>query len=474
MSNKYRLLSATLSTSFVVFVSACTTVGPNYVSPEVEQTELPLQLPSFSSEAGLIAREPTERWWQTLQDPVLPALVAEALVANHDLAIASANLKAARALLREERTTRWPDIQANSSVERSRNSGQLSGLDERLPINTNTSIDLGLAWEIDVVGRIDRLVESATANLQSLEAIYDDTMRIVAADVALAYIDLREAQLRLDVASRNLENQIETVRIAQALVDVGSSSRIDVVRAMAQRATTEAALPSLVAARVAALNRLSTLMGKLPGSLSAVLLDTGALPVLPDFIAIDTPATLLRRRPDIRAAERALAASTARIGVQQADLFPRVTFGASVGIAANQPGDLDSSAASLFGLGPSLTWNLFDRNGIHARIQQAKAATDAQLAVYQRTVLSALEETDTALSAFVQERVRLKRLQIAVAHSQEARKLAQTQYNAGTEAFISVLDAERVLLSAEDAEVRSMALRNRSLIAVYRAVAGGW
>ena len=458
--------------AFLSLVAGCMTVGPDYTAPS--EKDVPSRFVSASPE-GIAEGEPPETWWDTIGDTRLSALITEAFGANYDLMVLSASVRSARALAAETESLRSPDALLTASQERARSSSAAQAEPgRRAPVLSPASIALGVSWEIDLFGLIERQIEAGIAGAEQAEALRDDARRILAADVALAYTDLREAQSRLAVAEQNATNQAETLRITTVLVDTGRASPLDLELSRAQLASTRATIPALRAAERAALNRLTTLLAKPPGALDGELAERAALPGFPEFVPAGSPGALLRRRPDIRAAERRLAASTARIGISTSELFPSVSFGAGISLSATDPSDLTRVGAPGFQIGPSLSWNIFDRRAIYARITQADAAAEGDLALYRQTVLLALEEADTAISAFTEEKARREELGTAARASRQAAGLARVRFEAGREGFLSVLQSERSLLDAEDALIVSEAAALRSLIGIYRATAGGW
>lgn len=254
----------------------------------------------------------------------------------------------------------------------------------------------------------------------------------------------------------------------------GAATELDVARARAQLRSTEAQLPAVTAAQTVAINRIATLTGRGPGELGADLARHAPLPSLPAFLPAGDATDLIRRRPDIRAAERALASATARIGVATADLFPTVSLNGALGVQADSIADLGSGGADFFSFGPALSWNLFNRAAIHARVRQAEAGAEARLASYQGVVLTALEEVDSALAQHLRERQRHASLEASLADSRRAAELARVRFSEGVESFLSVLDAERTLLSAEEQLTASDTALARSLVDLYRALGGGW
>jgi multidrug efflux system outer membrane protein len=295
---------------------------------------------------------------------------------------------------------------------------------------------------------------------------------LVAAEVVRNYLELRGAQKRLDVARQNLGLQSETYELTQVRLELGRGTQLDVASAAASLAATAAEIPLLVAAEAAAANRLAVLLGLRPGALAAELAPRNIAPHL-TTLAVGSPEDLLKRRPDIRAAERELAAATARIGVAKADLFPRLTLSGFIGFIAGDANDLGDSQSRAWIATPALSWAGFG-SGTRARVTVAEARTDAALAAYEGTVLRALEETENAFVIYGQQRERLSSVMQQAAASREAAELARVQYREGALDFLRLLDAERTLLQAEDALARVEIDLNTAVVLIYKALGGGW
>lgn len=464
--------------AMAALLTACAAVGPDYAGPPATPARDMTGFPSAGPGAErVVVSEPPAAWWRELRDPTLDALIDAALSANYDLRVAVANVEAARAALDEVRTRRRPRIDATANVQEGRNAAALvpqRDSENAQPTLLSGSFGLDLNWEIDLFGRVRRSVEAATAEIGSQEAVRNGVVTAVLGRVAGAYVDLRGAQTRLAVAERNVSVQQQTLDLVSLLNTEGAATELDVARARTQLLTSQATIPNLQAQATGALNRLSTLTARAPGAWQASLAPPAPLPTLPAFVALGRPEDLLRRRPDILAAERALAAAAARIGIATADLFPTVTFGARVGVGAMPLSGLTSAGAPFFGIGPAVSWNLFDREGIYARIRQQDSATAASMARYESAVTTALEEVDSALNAWLNERDRRARLVAAHDASFKAHRLAQLRYREGVEDFLTVLDAERSLLSVEDQLALSDINLTRQLITIYLALGGGW
>jgi NodT family efflux transporter outer membrane factor (OMF) lipoprotein len=464
---RLRGLSASLAAG--VFLAACQTTGPDYAAPAS-----PVTLDRFPSGSASAGEAASDAWWTESTDAELRQLIIEGLSANLDLEEAAARVLASRALLRETGTLRGPSATTEATASANRQSVAATGspgfaAEDRL----SPSASLATAWELDLFGRIARQIESSAAEAAALEASRQDLARLIAADIALAYLDLREAQSRTTVAERNLASQRSTLELTGILAENGKASQLDLARSQAQVATTEARIPQLRAQAVSARNRLTSLLALEPGALDHRLAEPASLPELPDVVLTGSPSSVISRRPDVRAAERTLAASAARIGIATADLYPTISLTGSAGFSSADAADFTSGDAFSFNFGPRLTWNLFDRGAIYARIEQADANAAASLARFRQTVLTALEEVDSALSAYNEEGERTERLAQARGASALAQELARARYEAGREPFLTVLDAERVLLAADDEFTVSAAARLRAQIQLYRAIALG-
>ena len=310
--------------------------------------------------------------------------------------------------------------------------------------------------------------------MQAVEARRRDVQVSLISEVARTYLELRGAQNQLAVAQRNADNQQETLKITQARLEGGLGTELDTARARAQLNTTLATIPPLETAMARSIHRLGVLSGQQPTALAADLKQPAPLPPLPPLVAISNPETLLRRRPDVRAAERQLAAATARIGVSVADLYPRVTFNGRVGLEASTFSGLGGAGSETWSFGPHITWAALDLGHVRARIQAADARTEASLATYEKIVLTSLEETENALVEFGREQTRRDFLDESVQASQTAATLAHQRFENGATDFLTVLDAERVLLEAQNQLAQSQTRTATALIAVYKALGGGW
>jgi outer membrane protein, multidrug efflux system len=451
-------------------LSGCA-VGPSYHEPK---QSVPDQF-SNASQPGIGAGEVSAQFWTLLNDPVLDRLVSDALAANKDLAQAAGNLQASRAAARLTGFDAYPTVTAGGVYQRTRESfHQIPGAtrDQR----TIDTYDVGFdaTWELDFFGRVRREKEASRAEAGAAEATLRDAIVSVSAEVARNYCVLRGLQDQLAVAERNEVNQRQTLQLTQTRLDAGRGTQLDVARAAAQLATTESTIPPLRISIATTIHRLSVLTGRQPEVLMPELAAARPMPTLPGLNVIDGPEALLRRRPDVRIAERNLAAATARIGVSVADLFPRITLIGSAGYNAGTWKDVGSANSQTYSFGPSITWAAFDLGRVRARIHIAEASTDIALAAYEAAVLNALEDTENSLVSFGESQRREETLARAATQSTTAARLARQRFEGGLSDFLSVLQAERDALAAEDNLAQGRTQTATSLIAVYKALGGGW
>ena len=456
-----------------LFLAACAS-GPDYKGAYLDD----LTPNGFEDTGGALA--PAD-WWRTLGDPALDRLIADALVANRDLKAAEANVRAARAELGLSRFDLAPTVRAEADYTRGRTSADglgatIPGLPDGEPFADTDLFDAGVSasWEIDFWGRVRRSVEAAKAMLEGVEADRRSAAVSVTSDVAAAYAALRGAERQRDVAVKNADRQNETLAITESLAAAGRSSSIDVARARAQAESTLATIPPLDAAIAREKRRLAVLTGRAPDALDAALAGGGAFPQIPAAAPAGDPALILRQRPDIRRAERDLAAATAEIGVATADIFPRVRFIGAFGASASTLASFGTAPSVDYGFGPSIEWAAFDLGRVRARIRRSEARADAALARYEQTALRALEETANAFTDLARERERNARLRAAVIESADAAALAAARHRAGLDGFLAVLDADRRLLEADSALAVSDTRTLERYVAAYRALGGGW
>jgi multidrug efflux system outer membrane protein len=465
-----RLLAKGVFLFLLLLLAGCA-AGPNYHPPT---TETPAAFAN-GAQTNLSTEQTVAAWWRGFNDPQLDLLVDRALAGNHELRIATANLLQARALRRGTQFDFLPVPEGTASYTHSLYS---QAFEPGVPRNLRNLelYDAGFdaTWELDFFGRVRRSVEASTAEVQAAGATRRDVLVTLVSEVARNYFELRGTQMELAVAQRNAENQRQTLQITQAVLDGGRGTELDVARARAQLNNTLAEIPPLEADIAHAEHRLAVLVGRQPATLVAELRDPKDLPALPQMVAIGSPESLLRRRSDVRAAERNLAAATANIGIATADLFPRVTFNGNIGLQASTLGGLGKNGSDTWSFGPSITWAALDLGHVRARMQAAGAQADAALATYERTVLTTLEETENALVDFSRDQARRDFLRESERASQTAATLARQRYENGATDFLTVLDAERVLNDAQNQLAQSNTRTCTALVAVYKALGGGW
>lgn len=459
-----------LSASIVVLsalIAGCA-IGPDYEKPKAET------LAAFAAaDSAYQTDAPTAQFWTVFNDDTLNALVGFALQRNHDLRIALANLNQARALRKETQLDLLPTVTAQAAHTKARISADqsLDGAAHSSELNTG---NIDAIWEIDVWGRVRRAMESSKANEQAVIADLQAVQVSVAAEVARNYFELRGVQEQYAVAQRNASNQRETLKIAEARLDAGRGTEFDTARAQAQLNNTLSTLPALQAAIENTIHRLSVLVGEQPDALSATLEAQVDLPALPRLVNIGKPEDLLRRRPDVSAAERRLAAATADIGVAKGEWFPHVNFVGEIGFAASDLDRVGDASRATYAYGPSIQWSILDFGHVNARVNRVKAREQGALAAYEQSILRALEETENALVSYRETRKQLDYLQASANASARATRLAHLRFENGSSDFLDVLDVERTQLETDARFARARTQAATSLIALYKALGGGW
>ncbi|MBV7572386.1 TolC family protein [Pseudomonas sp. PDM32] len=463
-------LKAFLPSLLVLALSACA-VGPDYQTPNTEAATITAATDGAAGQKNFDRSRFEGIWWQQFEDPTLNQLVTQSLKGNRDLRVAFARWKAARAIRDDISNDNLPVV--TSRVSSDLGKGQIPGQTTDRVNSERYDLGLDMAWEIDLFGRIQRNLESANAEQQSLEADLYQLQVSMIAELVDAYGQLRGAQLREKIALANLENQQESRKITINLRDAGVGDQLDVERADARLASVEASVPQLQAEQVREKNRIATLLGERPDKLT-VDLSPKDLPAIAKALPIGNPGELLQRRPDIRSAERKLASATARIGVAKADLFPQVSLSGFLGFTAGRGSQIGSSAANAWALGPSITWAAFDLGSVRARLRAADADAEGALATYEQQVLLALEESENAFSDYGKRQQRLISLIRQSESSRSAADLAEIRYREGTADFLVLLDAQRERLAAEDTQAQAEVDLYRGIVAIYKALGGGW
>jgi len=454
----------------ILILAGCATVGPDYVPPDTPVS----QAWHTQLKGGLTTEEMDPKnlaaWWTKLNDPELSGLIDRAVAGNLDLKKAWARVREARARRGLANADLFPTLDAAGSATWSRRSkdagtGKTSDL-------YSASFDAG--WELDIFGGVRRSVEAAGADLRATQEDLRNVLVSLLAEVALNYIDVRTSQVRIAVAEANLEAQVETYQLTQWRYEAGLSDELAVQQARYNLENTRSLIPALRTGLEEAMNRIAVLLGEQPGKVHTELEKRVPIPVTPLKVAVGVPADVLRRRPDVRQAERELAAQTARIGVATADLYPKFTLSGSIGLEALSLSNLSSSGAWSLSGGPRITWAIFKGGAIRQNIEVQSALQEQALIQYEATVLGALEEVENALVAYSEVQQRRDHLLRATQAAEEAVRLAQEKFQAGLTDFNNVLDAQRSLLSFQEQLAQSEGTVTSNLVRLYKALGGGW
>jgi NodT family efflux transporter outer membrane factor (OMF) lipoprotein len=450
---------------------ACYTVGPDYVPPE---PDLPDAWHEAATEGLADGQTNLHTWWTVLEDPILNDLIQRAGAGNLTLKSAVARIDEAMALRGVATGELYPQIRADTQVDKGRLSK--NGLGAVLPDRSNNFYHAGVSgtWEIDLWGRIRRAVESADASLQASVEDYRDILVLLFAEVATTYIDVRALQARVAAAEANAKAQRDTLKLTEDRFKAGLAPALDIAQAKLNLASSESLIPALRIGLQSAINRLAVLIGEYPGVLQAALDPVKPVPVPPEEIAVGIPTNLLRQRPDIRGAERRLAAQTARIGVATAELYPRLTLNGSISLDSRSSTDWFSQASTAWIFSPNLSWNIFNGGRIRAQIRAEDARTDQALLDYRSSLLFAVEDVENAMVAYKREKTRRAALARAVDAAQESVRLVLDLYKTGVTSFQRVLDSERALFTRQDEFAQSNGQVTKNLVNLYRALGGGW
>lgn len=405
-------------------------------------------------------------------DPLLSQLIEQAVASNLNLKQARARVREARARRGISRAALLPSVDAGGAVSKSRNSESSIYTSSGEVELYQAGFDAG--WEIDIFGGLRRSVEAAQAELEASQAELRDVLVSLMAEVARNYVEVRTYQTRLRVAEANLYAQEKTFELIRARFHAGLSNELASQQARYNLEDTRSRIPTLRSGLAEAKNRLAILLGLAPGGIDAMLATPRPIPVTPPTVAVGVPAETLRRRPDVRRAERQLAAQTARIGVATADLYPKFRLAGSIGLESINTADFLKASSGFWSIIPSFSWRLFDAGAVRRNIEVQNSRQEQFLLAYEATVLKALGEVENALTAYAQEQLRRQRLAYAVKAAQRAEELAKHQYKAGLVDFSNVLDAQRSLFSFQDQQAHSDGAVTSNLIALYKALGGGW
>jgi len=466
-----------MRTQWIAFVAPVVLAGcmvtPDYVPPEIpvpDQWHEQLQYGEFQDGFELA------EWWRILEDPTLDSLIDRSTDGNLDVRTSIARVAEARARYGIIAGELYPDINASGSAKRVRLSEDepfgLPGFNA----SDESSFFLGIDafWEVDLWGRVARSVESAAADVQASIEVQRDVNVTLYGEVASTYVALRTFQERRRVAVDNVDQQTNSLKLATTRFESGLTPKLDVAQAQRILASTEADIPTIDQNIMAASNRLAVLLGEHPGALWEELSDPKPIPGVSPYLVAGIPADILRQRPDVRAAERRLASETALVGVATADLYPQFFIDGSFGYSAEDFDDMFQGSSRAWNIGPLMSWNLFDGGRVRGAIDVQETRVEQALINYERTVLLALEETENAMTDFVQEQLRVAALQRSVTAAEETLDLSRELYREGLSDFQNVLDAQGAVLLQQDLEVESRGFVTRSLVRIYKSLGGGW
>jgi NodT family efflux transporter outer membrane factor (OMF) lipoprotein len=457
------------------------TVGPNYTRPSTEVPEQYRELPE-TGEATAGATAPTAetaplditRWWTVFDDTMLSSLIDRAVRSNKDLRFAEARIREARARRGVVSADLYPAVSTFGDYARSRASANTTSPSANVSDRDLFQAGFDARWEIDVFGGTRRAVEAAEADIGATEENRRDVLVTLLSEVARNYLELRGTQLRIALADENIKVQESTVNLTQERLAAGIASELEVAQAQAQLASTRSRVPVLESAAKQSIHRLGVLLGQEPGALLAELSEDAPIPPAPPGVPVGLPSELLRRRPDVRRAERELAAATARIGVATADLFPKFSLTGDVGLQSIHAGDFLSAGSRLWSIGPGITWPVFDAGRIRANIRVENARQEQALVAYEQAVLIALEDVENGLVAYSKEQVSRRALVESVVSNQRAVEISGELYSKGMVSFLNVLVSQLALFQSQDALAQSDQTVSTNLVALFKALGGGW
>jgi outer membrane protein, multidrug efflux system len=481
MNTKQLVHKFRLAITGLIFLAAGCTVGPNYQKPD-------LPVPAGWQEAqqkGVDARSADlARWWSTFNDPLLNSLVERGVRSNLDLRLAEARIREARASRIVTASGAWPTLNVSGSYTRNRSSANgvaVPGEGTVIVPSGGANLDQNFYqsgfdanWEIDVFGRVRRSVEAADATVEATVEDRRDVLVTLLGEVARNYIDVRGFQRQLAVARDNLKTQQDTLELTQVRFQAGLASDLDVAQQEAQLNTTASQIPTLESSLKQAAYALDVLLALQPGALWGEVVKETEIPTLPPEVLVGLPSDLLRRRPDIRRAERQLAAATAQVGAAMADLFPRFSLTGIAGLQSVSASDWLSRGSRFWSIGPTISWPVFDAGRIRATIEIRNAQQEQALTQYEKSILSAFQDVETALVNYANEQVRYRSLTDAVVANRRAVTMANELYIRGLNDFLNVLDTQRSLYVTESALTQSQAMMATNLVALYKALGGGW
>ncbi|HTJ64450.1 MAG TPA: TolC family protein [Alphaproteobacteria bacterium] len=459
----------------VLILAGCHPVGPDYKLPDEAVVNAPTASGAFvgSKEKSVTIAEAPDKWWTLYRDPRLNGLVEQALKANTELRVAGANILRAEAALAGTEDAKLPQTKIDAQFGYEQLSGEQYLLDVPLPPMGLYDTGVTIGYQIDLFGQIRRAIEASRADEQVAHAAYDAARITVAAETVRAYVDACAAGHELEVARHSLDLQRQSRDLTGRLVHAGRGNALDLTRSQGQLEQFRANIPQLEAQHRVALYRLAVMIGKPPAEYPKSLDNCAREPTLTSLIPVGDGAALLRRRPDIRQAERQLAAATARIGVATADLYPKISF-ALTGGSTGAIDDIFTEPTERFGIGPLISWNFPQQDGVRARIKGAEASAQAALATFDGKVLTSLREVESALTVYGRDLDRLAALRAARDRSAEATAQADSLYKAGRQDALNNLDAHRTLAGADQALAQAESKVAADQVALFLALGGGW
>lgn len=456
----------------VLLLAGCAAVGPNYVrptpnAPSAWHAELK------AGEINAADAQQLASWWSAFNDPELTSLITRAINGNLDLKKAQSRIREARAQRTVAGAGLLPSLDFSGSASRTTTSRNDTTAQGRTTVDLY-SANIDASWEIDIFGGVRRSVEAADADIGAVTEDMRDVQVTLLSEVALNYIDVRSYQARLAVAEANLASQTETYQITSWRAQAGLTDELAIQQASYNLENTRSQIPTLKTALEGSMNRVAVLLGEQPGKIHEELQKPASIPTVPHQIAVGVPADTLRQRPDVRRAERELAAQTARVGVATAELYPKLTLNGSIGLDASTIRDFFTNPVNTTSFGPRISWPIFSGGSIRANIEIQSAKQEQAMLSYESAVLNALEEVENGLTAYVQEQDRLVSLDKSVDAAQKAAQLAEAKYQAGLADFTGVLDAQRSLYSFEDQRTQSRSNVFSDVVRIYKALGGGW
>lgn len=461
----------------VIAVTIAATLAGCVVGPDYQTPSLPMPAMRGDGKVSKLAPPPElSKWWLRLRDPLLAALVEEAVQGNLDVTTAKANIREARASYRQSVGTLFPSLTGTASVTRGDGGTDTSANGSQTGNTLYTSYEAGFdaSWEIDLFGANRRSVEAARYGLDAAGYELRATLLTLIGDVATNYVQARGYQARITLARRTAASQRETAALTRTRMEEGAASAVDLANALGLSNSTEANIPTLEASYTAAVHRLSVLTGRSPVALTGRMQKSAPIPTPKLPIPTGIPSDILLTRPDVRLAERQYAQYTARIGQAEAALYPSVSLTGNIATMASELGDLGKSSTISWAFGPTLTVPIFNAGQLKAAVEVAEAQRDRYFIAYRASVLTALEDVENAIVSLTRERTRSGKFSASASSYREAASLARSLYQSGSTSFLDVLDAERSLYSAEDSLIQSRVLIATNYIALNKALGGGW